>query len=430
MYPNLDFFRKDAFHIEPWPFTQYINSFGFFVAISFVLAAFILSSELKRREKSGLLQPLEENMMVGEPAKWHELLFNLGFGFLVGYKIIGAFTNPEQSNPQEYIFSSKGSWTGGIILGLLFFGIKFYEKRQQALPKPEERKIRIWPHERVGDITVIAAIAGFIGAKLFDNLENWDRFIQNPIANLLSPSGLTFYGGLICATIAILYFARKKKISWSHLVDSAAPALMFSYATGRIGCHVAGDGDWGIFNSAYALDNAGKIIEAPAGQFKQMLLSNNSFAQYLTSEYGSLDAIPNTFFKGPSILPNWFWAYNYPNNVNNVGSPIPGCDGAYCAQLNPLVIPTPLYEIVACLILFAILWSLRKKIRIPGRMFALYLMMNGLERFFIEKIRVNTTYSIFGFHPTQAELISSFLVLGGAFLWWWTGNRKSETLTS
>jgi prolipoprotein diacylglyceryltransferase len=44
-------------------------------------------------------------------------------------------------------------------------------------------------------------------------------------------------------------------------------------------------------------------------------------------------------------------------------------------------------------------------------------MLNGLERFFIEKIRVNTTYDIAGFHPTQAELISSSLIVMGAWLW-------------
>jgi phosphatidylglycerol:prolipoprotein diacylglycerol transferase len=114
--------------------------------------------------------------------------------------------------------------------------------------------------------------------------------------------------------------------------------------------------------------------------------------------------------------------------VNNIGDPIPGCAGAYCAQLNPLVFPTPLYEIIACLILFGILWSLRKKIKTPGRIFGLYLMMNGAERFVVEKIRVNTTYSIFGFHPTQAELISTALFLGGAFLWWWTGKYRGSRI--
>ncbi len=426
MYPNLYQFLKETFHIEPWAFTQYINSFGFFVAISFVLAAMILASELKRKEKQGLLTPLEEDRLVGEPAKWSELLFNLVFGFIVGYKIIGAVTNPEQSNPQEYIFSAKGSWAGGLFLGLLFSGIKYFEKRSQALAVPELRKIRIWPHERVGDITIMAAVAGFLGAKIFDNLENWDRFIQAPISNLLSPSGLTWYGGLIVAAAVILYYARTKKISLAHLTDAAAPALMFSYATGRIGCQVAGDGDWGIFNSAYGLDQAGKIVEMPTDQFSQTLLQHPGFNQYLVAEYGSMEAIPHTFFKGISALPNWFWAYNYPHNVNNVGEQIPGCAGNYCAQLNPLVFPTPLYEIIACLFLFGVLWSVRKKIRIPGKLFGLYLMFNGAERFLVEKIRVNTTYNLFGFHPTQAELISTALFLGGAYLWWRSGRRAAE----
>jgi prolipoprotein diacylglyceryltransferase len=39
--------------------------------------------------------------------------------------------------------------------------------------------------------------------------------------------------------------------------------------------------------------------------------------------------------------------------------------------------------------------------------------MNGIERFLVETIRVNTTYSIFGIHPTQAELISAALVITG-----------------
>jgi prolipoprotein diacylglyceryltransferase len=84
--------------------------------------------------------------------------------------------------------------------------------------------------------------------------------------------------------------------------------------------------------------------------------------------------------------------------------------------LNPLVFPTPFYEFIACTILFFVLWSLRKKLHVAGQMFGLYLIFNGLERFFIEKIRVNSTYDIFGFHPTQAELISTFLVIAGAFL--------------
>lgn len=416
MYPNLYYFLKETLNIEPWGFTKYINSFGFFVAISFVLAAYILSRELIRKEKQGLLQPKEEAIMVGEPARPADLIFNFIFGFVVGYKLLGVFLNADNVHPQDYIFSSKGSLLGGILLGGLFSGLKFYEKNRQKLAKPEKRTIRVWPHERVGDITIMAAVAGFLGAKIFDNLENWDRFIQNPIANLLSPSGLTFYGGLICATIAILWYAKRKNIGLLHLCDAAAPALMLSYATGRIGCQVSGDGDWGIFNSAFVLDKTGAIVPSTVDQFKTTLMANQDFTQYLVREYGSTEAIPHTFFQGASFLPNWFWAYNYPHNVNEVGVPIANCTGNYCMELNPLVFPTPLYEIIACTLLFGVLWYFRKRLKIAGQLFGLYLILNGLERFLIEKIRVNSTYSIFGFHPTQAELISSFLVIAGAIL--------------
>ncbi len=178
MYPNLYFFLKDVFGITPPGFTLYINSFGFLVAIAFVVAAMFLRNELRRKEQEGLLFSFEEKIIVGKPASITELLANFGFGFLVGYKILGVFLNDSQVNPQEYIFSSQGSILGGLFLGGLFSGLKYFEKKKQALPKAEERKIKIWPHERVGDITVYAAIAGFLGAKVFDNLENWDRFIQ------------------------------------------------------------------------------------------------------------------------------------------------------------------------------------------------------------------------------------------------------------
>jgi prolipoprotein diacylglyceryltransferase len=109
-------------------------------------------------------------------------------------------------------------------------------------------------------------------------------------------------------------------------------------------------------------------------------------------------------------------------------TPINGCEadqwGDYCYQLGQAAYPTPLYEAITCILLFGVLWLLRKKIRVPGRIFALYLIINGLERFFIEKIRVNNKLDLFGFHPTQAEVISTSLFFAGVLLWFWLGRRK------
>jgi prolipoprotein diacylglyceryl transferase len=368
MYPNLYYLLHDWFGLD-WKGLRFINMFGFWVAIAFIAAAMVLASELKRKSKQGLLVSEEQKIMVGKPASMAELTINFLLGFILGYKIIGAFLTDSNANIQEFIFSTDGNAAAGILLGLVFAGAKWWEKNKQKLAKPEERTIRIWPHDRVGDVVIFAAIFGFAGAKIFDNLENWDRFVQDPIGNLLSPSGLTFYGGLICAALAIWWYARKHKIGFWHLNDAAAPALMLAYAIGRIGCQVAGDGDWGITNLK-----------------------------------------PKPF----NWLPTWLWAYHYPHNVNKEGIPIPNCDwGEYCFMLKDPVYPTPLYEIITCLILFFILWSVRKRFKTPGFLFGFYLLLNGIERFLIEHIRVNTKYESLPFQPTQAEIISFLLIFTG-----------------
>ena len=373
MYPNLYYAFKDLFGVE-WKFLRFVNSFGFFVAIAFIICAVVLASELRRKSKQGLLQPTEMQMLVGQPATIIDLVLNFLLGFFLGYKIVALFimSSTATEDPQAFIFSTLGSWPAGIGLGLLFAGLKWWDKNKQKLAKPEKRTIRIWPQDRVGEITILALIFGLLGAKIFDIFENWGDFLKHPASYLFSPSGLTYYGGLICAALAIWWYAKKHKIGFWHLNDAMAPTMMLAYSLGRIGCQVSGDGDWGIEN-----------------------------------------VNPKPF----NWLPNWMWSYTYPHNVNEVGDPIPGCIGKYCNELKIGVFPTPFYEIIGCFILFLIIWSLRKKFKIPGTLFAFYLILNGLERFFIEKIRVNTRLEISGFHPTQAEVISSLLFFSGVILW-------------
>lgn len=370
MYPNLYYAFKDIFGIE-LNGLKLVNSFGFFVALSFIISAWILTLELRRKQQQGLFVFTEEKIMIGQPAGLSELFTNGLLGFIFGYKLVGAFTIPDALNdPQAFILSTNGNLLTGMLIALIFAGLKWWEKKKQQLDKPEERIVRIWPQDRVGDIVIYAAVFGFLGAKIFHNLENWNEFVKDPIGSLISFSGLTFYGGLICAGIAILWYCKKNKISIIHLLDSMATTMMFGYAFGRVGCMVSGDGDWGIVNNH-----------------------------------------PKPFGWMPDIL----WAYKFPHNVLGEGLPIPGCVGRFCNELPFAVYPTPLYEIIVCLILFSVLWLLRTKIKIPGQLFALYLFFNGIERFMIEKIRVNTKYDIV-FNPTQAELISVVLILAGITL--------------
>lgn len=370
MFPTVSHFLNYLFGINlPLPF----NTFGVFVALAFVAGYWAFSKELIRKEALGILHPIKKKVVVGEPASMTNLLTNAFFGFLVGYKLIYALLNYKLfvSDSQTILLSAKGNILGGIALAALFAYWEYKEKDKTKLASPKTLEVTVRPHELMSNLIVWAAVWGFLGAKIFDNLEHWDTFIQDPIGGLLSFSGLTFYGGLIFGGAAVLYIARKNGIKPLHMLDVGGPGMMLAYSVGRIGCHLSGDGDWGIAN---------------------------------------LNPKPFTW------LPDWLWAYTYPNNVANEGVSIPGCIDRFCHVLPQPVYPTPLYEAIIAFFIFVILWKIRDRIKLPGMMFGIYLMFNGLERFCIELIRVNSKYNVAGIPFTQAELISSILFICGLLL--------------
>ncbi len=212
------------------------------------------------------------------------------------------------------------------------------------------------PSALVGTLTVLALVSGFAGAKVFHILENLDDFLRAPLSMLFSSGGFTFYGGLLTAAAALARHVRRHGLRPWAFGDAVAPSLILGYGIGRIGCHLAGDGDWGIAS--------------------------------------------NLALK-PEWLPVWLWAETYPRNILNVVIPPPG------------VYPTPLYEFAMCLALFGLLWALRRHPFRDGWLFAAYLVCAGAERMLIEQIRVNNLFLVAGFEVTQAEIISALLILAG-----------------
>jgi len=382
VYPTLTDLLKDLFGIYiPLP----VQTFGLLLGISFGFAAYTLFLELKRKENAGLLPDVPTKETIGLPASTSELLSSAIFGFITGYKLIYIISGYQEfvNDTQGVLLSAEGSLPGGIFGALIFIYIRYREKENTRLPEPETRDVILKPHQLTGNITMIAALAGIVGAKIFHNLENLDEFERDPIGALMSFSGLTMYGGLICGAGAVLWYGMKNGIKPLHLCDAAAPGIMLAYGTGRLGCQLAGDGDWGIVN---------------------------------------LNPKPDWL----SWLPDWAWAYNYPRNVISEGIPIPGCEGRHCMMLPDAVYPTPLYEAVICIALFFVLWGMRKRMQTAGMIFFIYLLLNGIERFFIEKIRVNTKYHISGHAITQAEIISSALILIGIGGIVYLNNRKNK----
>lgn len=369
MYPTFSDLLYDLIGIQiPLP----IQMFGLMVAISFLVGNYIIGLELKRKYSEGLLSTHTTTVIEGLPATKMELLSNAIFGFIIGFKLFFLIGNYAQftANPQAALLSLDGSFWGGILSSIVMAYWAYYEKNSKKLAQPITKTIEVMPYQVMGNLTILAAVFGILGAKLFHNLENFDTFLADPIGSLLSFSGLTFYGGLICGITAAIWYARSKNIKTIHLLDAAAPGIMIAYGIGRLGCQLSGDGDWGIVNTA---------------------------------------AKPSWI----SFLPDWVWSFKFPHNVISDGVPIPGCVGRHCMELPLPVYPTSLYEAIIAITLFFVLWAMRKSIKIPGLLFSIYLMMNGMERFFIEKIRINNIIQFAGFQFTQAELIASIIFLLG-----------------
>ncbi len=374
MYPDLSYFFHDLIGTSPDNWLSVVKTFGFFLILSFLSSAYVLFLELKRKESAGLLHGHKEEEQIGFPATWQEILLNALFGFILGFKVpfIAQHFDAFKPDPAKMIFSSQGTLMWGL-LGAAFFGfLKYWDKKRHQLAKPLTRETLVMPHQRIGDITILAAISGLVGARLFsiiESEENIRAFIRNPMDQLLSGSGLAIYGGLIVAFITVYIYVRRKGMKPIYVMDAVAPALILGYAVGRLGCHFSGDGDWGIVNT----------IPQPGWWF----------------------------------LPDWAWSFTYPHNVLNDGVKIDGCLFNYCHQLSEGVFPTPIYESFFAFVIFAVLWMLRKRIKIAGMLFFIYVLLNGIERFFIEKIRTNPDIHLLGMKATQAEYVASLLIITG-----------------
>ena len=207
MYPSIYYAIKDLLGLD-LPFLKMIQSFGFFVAIAFLVASYFWTKELQRKENEGLLHPEKIKILKGAKATSAELLTSAIFGFLIGYKLLfialdfTAFTE----NTQGFLLSLEGNLMGAIIGAGISAYMKFRENDKAKLDKPIWVDEMMHPHMHVGNMILIAAFFGILGAKIFHNLENWDDFIADPIGALLSFSGLTMYGGLIVAATALMVY--------------------------------------------------------------------------------------------------------------------------------------------------------------------------------------------------------------------------------
>jgi phosphatidylglycerol:prolipoprotein diacylglycerol transferase len=383
MYPDLSYLLHELIGTEQDNWLSIFKTFGFFLLLAFIVAAQLLKSEMKRRESIGQLLPTKTTVIPGDTVTWQDYLFNGLFGFVVGYKLPYGLANfaAWKESPASVFLSTEGWWWSGVLIAAAFIAYYYRIGQRQRDAKPKE--VEVYPSERIGPITMRAAIGGILGAKFFAIIEYLPRFFEDPLGVLLSGDGLAIYGGLIGGALAVGLYLRKHKIAIMPVVDAVAPALIVAYGVGRIGCQLSGDGDWGIVAKSQ----------------------------------------PDWWF-----LPDWMWSSTFPHNVLERGVPIPGCELEYCRQLAEAVYPTSFYETLMAFAIGAFLWAIRKRItHLPGMLFSVYLALNGVERFCIEFIRVNDRYNLLGVELSQAQIIAIGFVLGGVVLGLWSRRQTLPT---
>ncbi len=211
------------------------------------------------------------------------------------------------------------------------------------------RQLALEPEMIIG----VAGIAGVVGAKLYHLFESPREFFEHPFELFFSRTGLAWFGGLLGGFLTLVLIARHFRIPVLRMFDLASPAAALGYGVGRLGCLTSGDGDYGI----------------------------------------------------PTSLP---WGMSFPNGI---------------VPTTARVHPTPIYEFLAALVIFWILWRLGAAVqgtgkkappaRPAGYVFACYLLLTGLARFFVEFIRINPR--VF-FGMSNAQVMSLVSILAGAVL--------------
>ena len=334
------------------PFTIY--GYGFMLALGFIIANALLTNELRRRSM---------NVDVSIPfLQVSRLLYLVVVGLLLlTYSLQYSF-----GRLLEFVLSSP---LHGFITAVVL-GVGWFLFSPVATKQPSKTK----SFDLATAITFIALVGGVLGSKLLFLFENSRDFISEPFGLAFSPSGLTFFGGLILVTALLYWVCRKAGLPFLGMADATAPSLLLAYGIGRIGCHLAGDGDYGFPTTLPWGTDYSKGTYPPSFAFRDF--------PEITSKFPG-GVVPDT----------------------------------------TLCHPTPMYEFLLCGVLFLLLWRFRKALKPDGKIFMLYLMFAGAERFSVEFIRVNPRV-ILGL--SEAQLIALALLLIGAYGWYRLSPKASR----
>jgi len=219
-------------------------------------------------------------------------------------------------------------------------------------------------------IVVWAAILGISSARVLDILNNFSSYWADPKSMVLSGSGFVWYGGLFGGILGAYLVSRYYRIGFLKTTDMCAPALAIGQAVGRLGCQLAGDGDWGLPSK---LPWAMAYPRAIVGWNSQTVLKLDAHGQLVSG-----------FFPGVRVH------------------------------------PAPVYETLLYTGVFIILWRLRGRGFADGQLFFLYFILAGVARFMVEFVRINPRVFI---GLSEAQLIAIAMIVFGSVAWFLAGAK-------
>ena len=191
-------------------------------------------------------------------------------------------------------FGPVGIHSYGLMLATAFITVVFVIQ--------SELKRRGFVPELASTIVMAAAIGGIVGAKIYSALLDGQITFQE----LFSTSGLVWYGGFIGGCLAVIIVVLRSPNPFLPTIDIVGPTVVLGYGIGRIGCFLAGDGDYGPPSDlpwAMAFPNGTVPTDIPVHPtpIYETLLSCTFFG-ILWSQRRKFEATPGTLFGASLVL--------------------------------------------------------------------------------------------------------------------------------
>ena len=235
------------------------------------------------------------------------------------------------------------------------------------------------------DLAFVVMISGFIGGRLFYMLVNWDDVMADPRGVIFSRQGFVFYGGLIAATPAAIWFIRRRGLGLMEVADVAAPGIVIAHAFGRIGCFLSG-----CCYGKVCLPGTGGLTELVSVRYPLVMDASGEVSQMFNFAYW--DQLARGLIQG-------------------------GLDGAPTSAPLPIV-PVQLFESFGNFLICTVLLLCWRRRIFSGQIFALYLAFYGCLRFGLELIRGDIERGLyFGGRISTSQIICLGVFAAAAVIW-------------